>query len=35
MQDDILWDYTEQSGKGASASENESMTEGSSDKLFD
>jgi hypothetical protein len=33
MQDDIPWDDSEQSGKGASSSENESATEGSLDKL--
>jgi hypothetical protein len=34
-QDDILWDDSEQSGEGASFSENESVTEGSLDKLSD
>jgi hypothetical protein len=32
-QDDILWDDSEQSGEGATSSENESVTEGSLDKL--
>jgi hypothetical protein len=32
-QDDTLWDDSEQSGKVASSSENESMTEGSLDEL--
>jgi hypothetical protein len=35
MQDYILWDNSEQSGEGASSSENESVTEGSLDKLSD
>jgi hypothetical protein len=35
MQDDILWDDSEQSGKGASFLENEIVTEGSLDKLSD
>jgi hypothetical protein len=34
-QDDILWDNNEQSGEGASSSENESATEGSLDELPD
>jgi hypothetical protein len=34
-QDDILWDYSKQSGEGASPSENESATEGSMDELSD
>jgi hypothetical protein len=32
-QDDVLWDDSEQSGEGASSSENESVTEGSLDEL--
>jgi hypothetical protein len=35
MQDDILWGDSEQSGKGAPSSENESATEGSLDELAD
>jgi hypothetical protein len=35
MQDDILWDDSEQSGKDASFSENESPTEGSLEELSD
>jgi hypothetical protein len=34
-QDNILWDYSEQSRKGASSSENEGATEESLDKLSD
>jgi hypothetical protein len=34
-QDDILWDDSEQSGKGASSSANESVTEGLLDELAD
>jgi hypothetical protein len=34
MQDDI-WDDSEQSGEGASSSENESVTEESRDELCD
>jgi hypothetical protein len=34
-QDDILWENSERSGKGASSSENESVTEGSLDELSD
>jgi hypothetical protein len=33
--DDILWDNSEQSGEGASSSENENVIEGSLDKLPD
>jgi hypothetical protein len=35
IQDDILWDDSEQSGKGASSSENEGATEGSLVELSD
>jgi hypothetical protein len=35
MQDDILWDDSEQSGEGASSSEYESATEGSLEELSD
>jgi hypothetical protein len=35
MPDDILLDDSKQSGEGASSSENESVTEGSLDKLSD
>jgi hypothetical protein len=35
MQDDILWDDFEESGKGATSSENESVTEGSISELSD
>jgi hypothetical protein len=35
MQDDILWDNSEQSGEGASSSESETATEGSLDELSD
>jgi hypothetical protein len=35
MQDDILWNDSEQSGKGAPSSEYKSATEGSMDKLPD
>jgi hypothetical protein len=35
MQDDILWDNSEQSSEGASPSENEAATERSLDKLSD
>jgi hypothetical protein len=35
MQDDVVWDGNEQSGEGASSSENESMSEGSVDELSD
>jgi hypothetical protein len=34
-QDEMLWDDNEQSGEGASSSENESATEGSLDELCD
>jgi hypothetical protein len=34
-QDVILWDGSEQSGEGASSSENESAAEGSLDELSD
>jgi hypothetical protein len=34
-EDDILWDASEQSAKGASSSKNESATEGSLDELSD
>jgi hypothetical protein len=34
-QGNIHWDESEQSGKGASSSENESETEGSLDELSD
>jgi hypothetical protein len=33
MQDDILWDNSEQSGEGASSSENKTANEGSLDEL--
>jgi hypothetical protein len=33
--DDILWDDSEQSGKGVSSSENENVTEGSLVELSD
>jgi hypothetical protein len=35
MQDNILWDDNEHSGKGATSSANESATEGSVDELYD
>jgi hypothetical protein len=35
MQDDILWDDSEQSDKRASSSENENVTDGSLDKFSD
>jgi hypothetical protein len=35
IQYDILWDDSEQSGEGASSSENESVAEGSLDELSD
>jgi hypothetical protein len=35
IQDDILWNDSEQSGEGTSSSENKSMTAGSLDKLSD
>jgi hypothetical protein len=35
MQDDILWDDSEQSGEGASSSENRSVTAVSLDELSD
>jgi hypothetical protein len=35
IQDDILWDSSEQSGEAESSSENESVTEGSMDKFSD
>jgi hypothetical protein len=35
MQDDIIWDDSEQSGNNASSSANESATGGSVDKLSD
>jgi hypothetical protein len=34
-QDDILWDDNKQSGKGASSTENENVTEGSLDEFSD
>jgi hypothetical protein len=34
-QDDILWDDSEQSGEGASSSENGSATKGTLDELAD
>jgi hypothetical protein len=34
-QDDTVWDDSEQSGEGASSSENGSATEGSLDELSD
>jgi hypothetical protein len=33
MQDDILWNDSEQSGEGTSSSENQSVAEGSMGKL--
>jgi hypothetical protein len=35
VEDDILWDNSKQSDKGASSSENESVTEGLLDRLSD
>jgi hypothetical protein len=35
MQDDILWDDSEQSSEGVSSSENESVTEGPFQELSD